>query len=338
MHPELSLVLLTVLAGAGQGVFILIVALDALFYNTGIPQGYVLAGVIISMIFQIAGIITSTSHLGNPGRGWRAALMFKHSWLSREVITLSLSVAFAFVYLVLSYYGAYANLRIIAGGLGILANIGFYISSSMVYASVRFIREWSNTFTPINFLLFGVTSGFAVNFAIAHYTSLDVSIINSINRVLLGLGSVSFFMKVLSYRFNANVYVSVNIKNAVGINDPDIKLMDMGTSYDHYNTKEYYHPLSDSGNSNAKKLIIAVTFVLPLIIWAVTLSNFMVQLNALLSILAALSMMTGLVFERRLFFMHGNNLQNMYYGKFRSSGAKNPLLRKAKKGTPTPVI
>ena len=112
MHPELSLVLLTVLAGAGQGIFIIIVALDALLYNTGIPQGYVLTSVLISIIFQIAGIITSTSHLGNPQRGWRAALMFKHSWLSREVITLSLSVAFAFIYLVLSYYGAYDNLRI----------------------------------------------------------------------------------------------------------------------------------------------------------------------------------------------------------------------------------
>jgi DMSO reductase anchor subunit len=263
--------------------------------------------------------------------------MFKHSWLSREVITLSLSVAFTMMYLGLFYYGASGDLRMIAGGLGILANMGFYLSSAMVYASVRFIREWSNAFTPINFLLFGVTSGFAVNFAVAHYAGVDYTVIHGINRVLLVFGAVSLTMKVLSYRFNSNVYVSVNIKNAVGINDPDIKLMDMGTPYDHYNTKEYYHPLSEKTGLNAKNLIITVTFILPVIIWSVTVSNLLQGFSPVLSILAAVLMMTGLVFERRLFFMHGNNLQNMYYGNFRSTGARNPLLRKAKKGTPVPV-
>lgn len=338
MHPEMSLVLLTVLAGAGQGIFILLVSLDALFHGAGVlPSGYILASGIVAVIFQVAGIAASTSHLGNPQRGWRAMLMLKNSWLSREVLTLSVSLSSAVLYMVLFWTGTFDMLRLIVGLLGVLFGLGFYLSSSMVYASVKFIREWANTFTPLNFFIFGIASGFAVSLPVLYYTQTGELILSGVHSLLLVIGSVSLCLKILAYRFNSHAYVSVNIKNAVGINDPNIKLIDMGTSYDHYNTKEYFFPISKQVSTNTKASVLILAFVLPLGIWGTIASHGMKDFNAVLSIIAAMSMITGLVLERRMFFIQGNNVQNLYYANFRHTGARNPLQSKARKGTPVPT-
>ncbi len=338
MHPEISLVLLTVLAGAGQGIFILLVTLNSFFYGTGaVPSEYVFTTGAISLAFQVAGIITSTSHLGNPHRGWRAMLMIKNSWLSREVVTLSLSVGSTALYLLLYYSGITGTLLLATGMVGIAANLGFYLSSSMVYASVKFIREWSNAFTPLNFTLFGITSGFGVNLAIAHYTQVNTDIIFGINNVTVGLALVALIMKILSYRFNATAYVSVNVKNAIGVNDPNITLMDMGASYAHYNTKEYCYENSDRITRNTMNLVLTVAFLVPIILWTVAAFKREMAYIPELTVVAAIAMIAGLIIERRFFFIQGNNVQNLYYANFRSTGARNPLESRARKGAPVPM-
>jgi DMSO reductase anchor subunit len=338
MHPEMSLVLLTVLAGAGQGVFIMLVVLDTLFSGTGIiSTQFSIYSCIVAIACQVVGIIASTLHLGNPERGWRASLMVKNSWLSREVITLSAAAGSAVLYLAALYFGLSGSLRLIIGAVGVFAAIGFYISSSMVYASVSFIKEWANAFTPVNFFIFGITSGFAVAFSIMNFTDTYPLLNYMVNVMLIFLGLISFVMKLLSYKYNAGVYVSVNTKNAVGINDPDIKLMDMGTSYAHYNTKEYFHPVTEKGLAAAKIQVAAAAFIVPVAIWMVTASGAAGSFNAVLSAAAAISMIGGLILERRLFFIQGNNIQNLYYSNFRSTGAQNPLLTRARKGTPVPI-
>jgi DMSO reductase anchor subunit len=337
MHPEFSLVLLTVLAGAGQGIFILMVALDSLFYNAGIvTTTYIYAGGVVSLILQTAGVVASTSHLGNPQRGWRAMLMLKNSWLSREVMTLSLSVGCALLYLLAFHFRLPGNIRLLIGAVGILFSIGFYISSSMVYASVTFIREWANAYTPLSFLVFGIASGAGATLPLLYYSNSYTSVI-SIMILAIALAVLSLIIKLFTYRFNACAYVSVNIRNAVGINDPDIKLMDMGSSYDHYNTKEYFYPVSEKRVKRSKALALTLAFIVPPSLWAVVLSGLSESLSGILSGAASVSMIIGLFIDRRLFFIQGNNIQNLYYANFRSTGAPNPLISKARKGTPQPT-
>ncbi len=338
MHPEMSLVLLTVLAGAGQGIFILLVAMDAFFYNSGsISSDYIILSCIISIAFQAAGIIASTSHLGNPQRGWRAILMLKNSWLSREVLTVSVSSFSVVLYLLFFYSGMPGYLRLAAGIAGLISGAGFFLASSMVYASVKFIREWSNSFTPSNFIIMGLTSGIGTGYSMLLLTGADTSLTSGIVYMLIILGLVALLLKAVSYRFNSSVYVSVNIKNAVGINDPNIKLMDTGTSYPHYNTKEYYYPSSEGAAGGIKGLVLVLAFILPVVLWVAVASGIAVPFNTALSIVAAVSMISGLILERRFFFIQGNNLQNLYYSNFRSTEAKNPLVSKARKGTAVPI-
>ena len=91
MKPALSVILLTTLIGAGQGLFLAYYSAEWLILLTILPvaqvdySGYA-AG--FSFALLVAGLIASFFHLGHPERAWRAAAMWRSSWLSREVIAL----------------------------------------------------------------------------------------------------------------------------------------------------------------------------------------------------------------------------------------------------------
>ncbi len=86
MNPAFSVVVFTTIAGAAQG---LVVAL-ALAVLAGLPlaAGFVSAALILAEVMLLIGLGASFAHLGRPERAWRAALMWRTSWLSREVIVL----------------------------------------------------------------------------------------------------------------------------------------------------------------------------------------------------------------------------------------------------------
>ena len=337
MHPEMSLVFLTVLSGVGQGIFTVLVILDTLYMGTGriTPSFIYLAGA-ISLLFPLMGMTASFFHLGNPQRGWKAILMWKNSWLSREVIFLPAFLALNFAYLLSFYLGLPDIIRIFAGFLGILASLGLYISSAMLYAAIRYVKEWSNAFTPVNFVLFGITSGLAVLLAVHRYTNHDIAIGDGLANLLSLLASFSLILKALTYQHDVNIYPELNMKNALGINDPNIKMMDMGTAYDHYNTKEYFFPITVRQNVAQQMAVLVAAFFLPMLMAIVVSMVPSLPFAPVLLTIGAISMVGGLIIERRLFFIQGNHLQNLYYGNYRMNMVQNPVASKARKGTPVP--
>ncbi len=86
MRPAFSVILLTTLLGAGQGLFL------AAFTH----QAYSLLGVLsplgarglygtagaASLALLAGGLVASFFHLGRPERAWRSAAMWRTSWLS----------------------------------------------------------------------------------------------------------------------------------------------------------------------------------------------------------------------------------------------------------------
>lgn len=332
MHPEMSLILLTVLAGTGQGIFISVVMLDLFLHGTGVLSDRIilLAGG-ASIGLQLMGMLASVFHLGNPQRGWKAILMWRNSWLSREVISLSLSFGMVMAYTILFVTGADYTLRIIAGLVGVAACLTFFISSSMVYTSIRFIREWASVFTPLGFILFGITSGVAIINVILPLAGVTTVITWKVSILLVILATISLFLKIGAYRSYARMFEPLSLRNAIGSNASDIRLMDVGTSYRHYNTREYFFPLSTSKEASMQKAVIITAFAFPLMIWIHTSVMPDMYLNTFLSSIAALSMMAGLILERRLFFIQGNHLQNLYYGNFRKRYVRNPLLKSSER-------
>jgi DMSO reductase anchor subunit len=105
----------------------------------------------------VVALAASFLHLGRPERAWRAAAMWRTSWLSREVIALPafLGVA-ALCWLALRELGAWPEVLAVAL---LLAALVLWVCTAMIYAGVRFIREWATPLTLLNFTLMGLASG-----------------------------------------------------------------------------------------------------------------------------------------------------------------------------------
>ncbi len=328
MHPEMSLVILTVFSTAGQGIFIFLVVMNSIVPES-LSGSYIITAALASILFQFIGMGASFFHLGNPMKGWKAIMMWRNSWLSREVISLSAFVGAASLYLIIYITEMNKSILDIVGYAGIIMSIGFLIASSMVYASIGYIKEWANAFTPATFISLGLTCGAAFALAGFYLSCHHSEIYPKINLLLIAMTIFSFILKAMAYRFNANVYTSLSVSNAIGINDKHIKLMDRGTPYAHYNTKEYFHPITEDQSSIQKNLIMIVTFLIPLLIWM--LIGLLLNINshgaAFLAISGACVMLLGLLMERRFFFIQGNHFQNLYYGNYKKSSIDNPLVR-----------
>src|ERR1700761_222784 len=83
MHPALSVIVFTTTSGAGYGLLIWYGLMAAI---PGAPGGRLLALVMVplALVLVTAGLLSSTFHLGQPKRAWRAFSQWRTSWLSRE--------------------------------------------------------------------------------------------------------------------------------------------------------------------------------------------------------------------------------------------------------------
>ncbi len=102
MRPALSVLLLTTLLGAGQGLFLALFAVDVCALAGLVPpqdgHWFYAHGSLLALVFLGAGLVASFFHLGRPERAWRAATMWRTSWLSREVIVLPAFMGLVFLY------------------------------------------------------------------------------------------------------------------------------------------------------------------------------------------------------------------------------------------------
>ncbi len=86
MNPAWSVIFFTTLIGWAQG---LVVALSIGTLAGRAPtRELLLSGLIVAIVLSIIALGCSFLHLGRPERAWRAAMMWRTSWLSREVIVV----------------------------------------------------------------------------------------------------------------------------------------------------------------------------------------------------------------------------------------------------------
>ena len=104
MHPAFSILFFTTLAGAAQG---LLVALAlAQIAGVAMDSSFLLQAIALGLVLLVAGLASSFLHLGHKMRAWRAVLMWRTSWMSREVIVLPAYIALATLWWLSVYNGA----------------------------------------------------------------------------------------------------------------------------------------------------------------------------------------------------------------------------------------
>ena len=79
MNPAFSVVFLTTLSGAAQGLLIALVGVEFASYLgllAAPPSAFYVAGAAFSVVLGGLGLIASFFHLGHPERAWRAVAMW----------------------------------------------------------------------------------------------------------------------------------------------------------------------------------------------------------------------------------------------------------------------
>ena len=325
MNPAFSVILLTTLIGAGQGLFLALVTLQ-LYALAGLmppAQGASLyvAGSAVALVLLAGGLVASFFHLGRPERAWRSAAMWRTSWLSREVIVLPAFMATVALYglvhltgwspvLLTSPGGVAIDLALVVGVAGTVLAFALFVCTGMIYACLRFLAEWHTALTPINYTLLGGASGFTLAAALAALAEPQrVDFLAGWATVLTALAAIG---RGASLVRNARLKPRSTLQSAIGIKHPRIAQRSMGFMGGSFNTREFFHGAPAAWLRLVKPLFIVLAFLVPLTLlpWARTLPA--AQVGALLAVTFGIQYV-GLLVERWFFFAQARHPQNLYY-------------------------
>jgi sulfite dehydrogenase (quinone) subunit SoeC len=310
MNPAFSLVFLTTLIGAAQGLFLALLGAEAAGFGfTAQEQGFLALGGGVALLLCGLGLLASFFHLGRPERAWRTAAMWRTSWLSREVIALPLFMLLLLAWTVMHLRGAPGTLGVAL--LAALACMALFVCTAMIYTSVRFLQEWASAFTLVNYTLMGLASGFTLAAALAsHGPAFDaVPLTPALAVCALCFTLLAWVSRSLSLRRNARLKPKSTVQSALGIRHPKVVQRSMGFMGGSFNTREFFHRRTPGALRNVKWGFIACAFVLPLVLlWGGLASG-----SPALFGFAFVVQYLGLLAERWFFFAQANHPQNLYY-------------------------
>ncbi len=317
MHPAKSVIYFTVATGAGYGLFFW---LAVLAFIGLLPADKIMGFVMLAISFGlvITGLISSTGHLGRPERAWRALSQWRSSWLSREGVMAILT------FIPMSIFGVYwvflgqnTGLPAVIGLIGAGTALVTVFTTSMIYASLKAIPAWHNIWTKICYLVLSLMSGAVLALAIigayglidaALYILLPVS-------ALLMLGLV---VKTLYWRHIHSSKAVSTAQSATGLGRfGKVSQAASPHSADNYLLKEMGFKIARKHAVKLRWIAIVFGFVLPFAIIGLTAHYMDIRdLPAkILMVIAALSCLLGLVFERWLFFAEAKHVVTLYYGE-----------------------
>jgi DMSO reductase anchor subunit len=304
MQPAFSVIFLTVLIGVGQGLFLALFGSELTGFGATPDERLTLAlGAGIALVLTGLGLIASFFHLGHPERAWRAAAMWRTSWLSREVIALP-----AFMATCAAWGGAHwlalPGTRVV-GAIAALACLALFVCTGMVYASIRFLQEWASPLTLVNYLLIGCASGGTLAALLASLRAPSLAPTLALAALLLTLAAL--IGRAAALARNARLKPRSTLQSAIGVKHPTIRQRAQGFMGGSFNTREFFHGKSASVLRSVKWFFLAAGFVLPALLLAAAPT-------ATGALLAAVAMQfTGLLAERWFFFAQANHPQNLYY-------------------------
>ena len=322
MRPDFSVLLLTTLIGAGQGLFLALFSVQVHATFALLPpqdgRAFHAYGSLVALLFLGAGLAASFFHLGRPERAWRAAASWRTSWLSREVIVLPAFMGVVFVYgalhllewrpvLVVLRSGAALDATFAVGVVGTLLAFALFLCTAMIYACLPFLREWASPLTAINFTLLGCASGFTLAAAFAAWT--EPGTWRFLAGWALALTLLGFASRAASLIRNAHLRPRSTLQTAIGVKHPRIVQKSMGFLGGSFNTHEFFHGRPLSLLRSLRWLFPAGAFVVPAVLLAACLAG---APPALLWP-AFLVQYAGLLAERWFFFAEANHPQNLYY-------------------------
>ncbi|MEO6270364.1 MAG: DmsC/YnfH family molybdoenzyme membrane anchor subunit, partial [Lautropia sp.] len=239
MNPAMSVVFFTTLAGVGQGV-VMAIALSALAGVT-LSASLVVSGLAVSVALLLIALGASFLHLGRPGRAWRAVMMWRTSWLSREVIVLPAFIAVVALWLGMHLWQGPGPLRDIALPLAAIALcLLLWYCTAMIYACIRFIQEWAHPLTLVNYTLIGLSSGLVLFTALC-WLNNDATLVRPAAAWALFFTVLAALARIAAIVRNVRLKPMSTLHSATGVKTAPLRQKSMGMTGGSFNTREFMH-------------------------------------------------------------------------------------------------
>jgi DMSO reductase anchor subunit len=290
MHPAPSVIVFTVLSGAGFGLLA--------FLGLGRPAvtgwpAFLLWG--LGYGLTVGGLLASTFHLGHPERAWRAFSQWRTSWLSREAWA---SVA-ALLLLAPVALGDSTGIAVprALGPFGAAGCAAAVASTAMIYTQMKTVPRWNHWITPLTFAAFALTGGAIL--------SGQSSLAAVLCLVLSGILLLGF--RTGDGRFAASG-VTLGVATGLGrIGVPSV--FELPHTGGNYLTREMIHVVGRRHAARLRRIAIVCAGLLPALV-----------LIALPRGIAACAVafalhLTGAFAARWLFFAEAEHVVGLYYGR-----------------------
>ncbi|MFW2589680.1 dimethyl sulfoxide reductase anchor subunit family protein [Sagittula sp. SSi028] len=285
MHPAPSLIAFTVLSGLGFGLMAWL-GLDATP-----PTGWVaFAFYAIAFGCALAGLASSTRHLGRPERALKAFTQWRSSWLSREAwLACAALVVNGLQAAGLVFLGqGHPVLGALGAGLA-LATVG---ATAMIYTQLKTVPRWHHWSTPLVFLAYAVTGGALLSGRVQ--IAMVLLLASGVVQVVWWLAADSRVQRSPS-----------TASTATGLAQP--RVFAPPHTGENYLTREMMFVVA---RRHADKLrVIAV--VLAAVVPALAL---LAPYPHVFGLLAVLSHLAGVCTSRWLFFAEAEHVVGLYYG------------------------
>ena len=322
MKPAFSVIFLTTLLGAAQGLLLALFTAQSYALFKLLPvqnsQSFYAVGALVALVLGALGLLSSFFHLGRPERAWRSATMWRTSWLSREVIVLPVFLGLVLLYGLTHFldwkptiatlpYGIVIDATLVLGILCTVVAFALFVCTAMIYACLPFLREWHSPLTIINYILLGSASGFNLAAVLAASTAPELTHFYIVWAIIITL--MAFVSRSASLLRNSRLRPKSNLQTATGIKHPRIVQKSMGFLGGSFNTREFFHGKSRAMLRSLKWTFLVAVFPIPMLLLAVVL-----WADAQKLLLLAFSVQyLGLIVERWFFFAEANHPQNLYY-------------------------
>lgn len=307
MNPAFSIVFFSTASGAGFALLALM-GITAPLGLVPLDRGFALASLVIAVALAVAGLLSSTWHLGRPERAWRAFSQWRTSWLSREgvfsVLTFIPAAIFGIGWF---FFGRTDGLFGLCGILAAALAAATVLSTGMIYATLKPIHQWHNRWVVPNYLLLGLMSGLLLLDLIMRFWAAP----RAIPLATLVVIAIAWWFKEGYWRFIDTSNGPSTMASATGLGRRGrVRMLEPPNTEENYLLKEMGFRIGRKHRVRLRLVARLAAFAAPFVL---TLVSFATG-SRLAALLAVLSAALGLVVERWLFFAEAKHTVTLYYG------------------------
>lgn len=302
MNPAMSVIFFTSASGAGYGLWIWL----ALLALCGVPieRIHSLIALALGAALVTAGLLSSTLHLGQPQRAWRAVTQWKTSWLSREGVLALLAYLPALALAWALWRGDVTLSQFSAVVLIVLA-FTTVVCTAMIYVSLKPIPAWRHPLVLPGYLLFALLSGGLLALALLPASRWQPF-------ALIALAAIAIGLKAIYWRAIDTAPLPATRESATALTGfGTVKTFERPHTEANYLTREMGFALARKHGRMLRAISIVLFGIAP-IVCLLAIAAF-AALATPLAWLAALCALTGIFVERWLFFAQARHLVMLYY-------------------------